>query len=242
MCGRYGLTAEQEAVAAAFGVTTLLVDHVPRYNIAPTQDAPVVVRGGTERRLVPQRWGLIPPDETDLRRGARLINARSETVSTRPTFRDAWRKGQRCVVPATGFFEWSRPEGGWGARIPYWIHMEDERPFGLAGIWDCSGPPSDPIQSFAILTAEPNDLVSPIHDRMPVILGDAAAWEAWMDPQAPWWQIKRLFAPRRSDDLEARRVSTFVNNPRNEGPECIEPTGLRAARRRTALRLPPLPR
>lgn len=222
MCGRFTLTIEQEALSAAYGVERLLLDHQPRYNIAPTQDVAVLLGGDAGRRIEAFRWGLVPSWAKDPGIGNRMINARSETVSQRPSFRTAWKHRRRCLILADGFFEWKNPRKGKGAKEPYWIHLEDRRPFGFAGLWEIWKGEGKEVQSCTILTGPPNELVKPIHDRMPVILGDPEEWEAWVDPEVPPEEVEELFRPYPEDQMAAHQVSTYVNSPRNQGPECVE--------------------
>lgn len=206
----------------AYPADVVLVEHRPRYNIAPTQDAPVVVSDGHRRFLAPFRWGLVPHWADDPAMGNRLINARAESVGSRSAFRDAWQAGRRCLVLADGFYEWRRPEDGGGPKQPYWIRRADRRPFGFAGLWERWGPRRDPLRSFTILTTDANELVRPVHDRMPVIL-DERGWERWIDPMATPEDVRDLLRPYASEALEAVPVSTLVNDSRNEEPGCIAP-------------------
>jgi putative SOS response-associated peptidase YedK len=223
MCGRYGLTIEQEALAVAYGVDALLTDHQPRYNIAPTQTVPAIVEGNGQRRVGGLRWGLIPSGATDPSVGNRMINARSETVGVRGAFRRAWSQRRRCLILADGFYEWRKPPSGKGPKVPHWIRMADGRPFGFAGLWERWRGKGEEIRSCTILTTDANELVLPIHDRMPVILGHPEEWDAWIDPSIPSPELDGLFRPYEPEDMAVRRVSTYVNNPANEGPACIDP-------------------
>jgi putative SOS response-associated peptidase YedK len=219
MCGRYGLTAHREQLDDAYPVDVVLVDHHPRWNIAPTQDAPILLSDGRERRIEAFRWGLVPHWAKEPSMGARMINARAETVATKPAFRDAWEGRRRCLVLADGFYEWRKPASGKGPRTPFWIEMADGRPFALAGLWERWGPRDAPLHTFTILTTDPNALVQPIHDRMPVVL-DRAVWERWVDPGVASAGLGEMLRAYPAEDMRAREVGTYVNNPRNEGPEC----------------------
>lgn len=227
MCGRYGLTIDQEAIAVAFGVDRVLVEHHPRYNIAPSQPVPALVDGRHGRRVVDLIWGLVPHWADDPRIGFKTINARSESVATRPSFREAWARPRRCVLLADGFYEWAPSEEQGGKKRPHWITMADGRPFGFAGLWESwRGPESDetgPLLTCTILTTSASDLLAPIHSRMPVILGEADAWNAWADPAVPSDDLRGLLGPFDPDAMRTRPVGTFVNNVRNEGPDCIAP-------------------
>lgn len=214
MCGRYSLSSNAELVRETFDVDES-AELPPRWNVAPTQEAPVVRRSTSgARRLHLLRWGLIARGATSA--AAAQINARSETVETLPAFRDAFRE-RRCLVPADGFFEWLRLEG---QRHPFHIRRRDRLPFAFAGLWGRWQPKHDlPVESFTILTCPPSDLVRPLHDRMPVIL-PSAAWEAWLSP-AEATELRELLVPWAGDELEAVPVSSAVNRADSEGSECI---------------------
>ncbi|UCE59119.1 MAG: SOS response-associated peptidase [Phycisphaerales bacterium] len=178
MCGRFTLTASGEVVAECFGLAATPGIH-PNDNVAPTQSSPVVRldQGTGERRLELLRWGLIPSWAKDPAIGSRMINARAETVATKPSFRSALRH-RRCLVVADGFYEWQKVEGR-KRKQPYHIRLNDGRPFAFAGLWErWERPDGDPLDSFTVITTEPNELLRPVHDRMPVILhaGDYAQW------------------------------------------------------------------
>lgn len=229
MCGRYTLTAPADELVEVFDVDALTFDDwPPRYNLAPTQDAPVIVRGHSgERRMGTMRWGLVPAWADDPSIGGRLINARSETAAKKPAFRDAF-EARRCLVPADGFYEWQKrtaPAGGKPVKVPWWIHRPDRRPFAFAGLWERwrADVEAAPLVTFTILTTEPNERVRALHDRMPVILPDRAAEERWLAPGAGAEELAALLRPAPDDYLEAWPVSTAVNRPANDGPELVEP-------------------
>ncbi|MGH6931882.1 MAG: SOS response-associated peptidase [Dongiaceae bacterium] len=217
MCGRYSLTTPVEAMRRLFDFAES-PNLAPRYNIAPTQEAPVLRRdeqGG--RHLAQLRWGLIPSWAKDSAIGNRLINARGETVASKPAFRGAFN-ARRCLVPADGFYEW-RAEGG--TKQPWRIALAENGPFAFAGLWErwLDKTENRPIESFTIVTTDANEVLRPIHDRMPVILaaGDHECWLASSDPQ----QLAGLLRPYAGAGLRAYRVSTAVNSPRNDTPACI---------------------
>jgi len=196
----------------------------PRFNIAPSQPAPVVrlapQQPEPQRQLVWLRWGLIPGWAKDPAVGNRMINARSETVAEKPAYRAALRR-RRCLVAADGFYEWQRTGG---RKQPYLIRMHDESPFAFAGLWEAwEGAEGACVESCTLLTTEPNELMRPIHNRMPVILAPEH-YRRWLDPavQQPELLLP-LLRPYPGDQLRADPVSTFVNNPAHEGPRCIEP-------------------
>ena len=219
MCGRFTLTTNLGAIAARFGVARFLEEVGPRYNIAPTQTVIVVNDDGT-RHLTRMQWGLIPSWAKDPAIGNRMINARAETVATKPAFRAALRK-RRCLIPADGFFEWT-PAGR--RKQPVYITLKTREPFSFAGLWESwTSPEGEEIWSCTIITTEANELLKPIHDRMPVILAkDAEA--VWLDPtiQDPE-RLLPLLKPYQAEEMEVYAVSTKVNSPTNDGPECIEP-------------------
>lgn len=219
MCGRFTLTTNLGAIAARFGVTRFLEEVGPRYNIAPTQPV-IVVNDDGSRHLTEMRWGLIPSWAKEPTIGNRMINARAETVATKPAFRAALRK-RRCLIPADGFYEWQQV----GRRKqPVYITLKTREPFSFAGLWETwTSPDGEEIKTCTIITTEANDLMKPIHDRMPVILTpDAEA--VWLDPaiQDPA-RLLALLTPYPSEAMEVYPVSTSVNNPSNDGPECVTP-------------------
>jgi putative SOS response-associated peptidase YedK len=219
VCGRFTLTLPPDLIAEAFGL-----DDVPileaRYNIAPTQPVVVVrrLRPGGPRQLDRLRWGVTLPSGEGSRRSGPVINARSESVATRPAFRDAFRR-RRCLVPADGFYEWAP---GAGRRQAFHITRKDGRPLAFAGFWEPAGRDGAPA-SAVILTTEPNDLLRPIHDRMPVIV-DPADYERWLAPEgAPTEPLAGLLKPYPAEPLAARAVGPAVNNAQNEGVACLDP-------------------
>lgn len=214
MCGRYSLTTPVEAVGRLFEVAER-PNLPPRYNIAPSQQAPVVradAAGG--RVLAPMRWGLIPSWAKEAKIGYRMINARAETVAGKPAFRGAFRH-RRCLVPADGFYEW-RKLGA--TKQPYRITRADGAPFAFAGLWErWRAPDGAVIDSFTIITTVANETLRPIHERMPVIL-DPADFGAWLEAGG----VGRL-VPYAGAELAAIPVSTRVNSPKNDDPACIAP-------------------
>ncbi len=213
MCSRYFLDADGNVIAYTFRVPA--DDRViKRYNIAPTQDAPVVRALGTDRELAMLRWGLVPPWAKELAVGTRMINARGESVETKPAFREAM-KARRCLVPATGFYEW---QGVAGRKQPYAITLPDRPLFAFAGLWESWRPrDGETIETFTILTTEPNETIAKIHDRMPAILPKEAE-EAWLRGEAA--EAASLVKPY-AGAITMRAVSRFVSSSRNEGPECL---------------------
>lgn len=220
MCGRFKFVSIDEEAAAAFGVP--FVPPNPRYNIAPTQRAATVrVAPAGGREWADLRWGLVPFFSKDASGGARLINARSETVAERPAFRDAFRR-RRCLVPADGFYEWSAPEDG--RRRPFLIRRVDRRTFAFAGLWERWSPDGEEaLETFTILTTSPNAVVGRLHDRMPVVL-PRDAFGPWLDPDLRDPAALRSFlAPAPDAEWEALPVGHFVNRPTLDAPVCAEP-------------------
>ncbi|MDX2170044.1 MAG: SOS response-associated peptidase [Deltaproteobacteria bacterium] len=219
MCGRFTLTSSGRRLQQRFALAAAPADPPPRYNIAPSQPVLVIPNRPT-RRLRPARWGLIPHFADDPRVGHRHINARAETLATRPAFRAAFAR-QRCLIPSDGFYEWRR---GARAREPFHIRPRDGEPLAFAGLWDVWRPASgEPIASCTIITTGANPLLAPIHDRMPVIL-PPDAWDTWLDPAAcDPFALRPLLVPCPDDWLEAYPVSSLVNAPAHEDPACIAP-------------------
>jgi len=219
MCGRYSLSTSPETIAEIFGVQHI-TQFEPRYNIAPTQIVPIVrLEPKTdERRIDLLKWGLVPSWADDPSIGSRMINARSETVAEKPSFRSAF-KSRRCIVPVDGFYEWRKTGGG---KIPHLIRRESGAPFGFAGLWEQWKGPSETIESFSILTTEANDLMRPIHDRMPVIL-QTDDYEPWLDSKTTAQALHDLLRPEEDGKLVAFPISTRVNSPANDDPTIQKP-------------------
>jgi putative SOS response-associated peptidase YedK len=178
MCGRYTLSTSIESLAEEFGIAGPLPELQPSYNVAPTQEVPAVVAGGGGgRRLEMLRWGLIPSWADEAGIGARMINARSETVAEKPSFRRAFKE-RRCLIPADGFYEWQKTNGG---KQPYYLRMKSGRPFAFAGLWESWNGDGNEIRSCTILTTNPNNIAREVHNRMPVIL-PPEVYEIWLDP------------------------------------------------------------
>lgn len=221
MCGRFVQATPGEVIAEVFGLPEV-PRLAPRYNLAPTQNAAVVRPEESGRKLVLCRWGLIPSWAKDETLGNRLINARAETLSEKPAFRRALAS-RRCVIPATGFYEWKR-EGT--TKTPYFVRLASGLPMGLAGLWERWQPPEGPVvESFAIVTTEANRFMAGIHDRMPAILLPEAL-ALWLDPELrDSARLQKLLAPAPEGWLEAYPVSRKVNSPAYDAPDCLEPVG-----------------
>ena len=217
MCGRFTLSQSINAIASAFNIAQI-PPLEPRYNIAPTQLIPSILSAlGGEKQLQMLRWGLIPSWAKDAKISAKLINARAETVSEKPSFKAAFKR-RRCLIIADGFYEWQRQEN---KKQPYYFRLQNLQLFAFAGLWEqWKSPDEDIISSCTILTTEANDLLRPIHDRMPVIL-ESKDYELWLDSEAQQPQLQQLLRPYQADLMTSYSVSTKVNNPKNNTPECI---------------------
>jgi putative SOS response-associated peptidase YedK len=218
MCGRFTLTSSPAELRREFLLADWPAERRPRYNIAPTQDVAALRGVADERHLAWLRWGLVPAWATDVRVGARMINARGETVAAKPAFRSAFRR-RRCLVLADGFYEWrAEPDG----KVPVWVHRRDGAPFAFAGIWErCERAGEEPIESCAIITGPADAFMQPVHDRMPVILGREQR-ERWLE-DAPEAELLKLLRATPSADLQMHAVSRLVNSPRNDVPACCAP-------------------
>lgn len=222
MCGRYTLTVSTDDLLHHFKARGD-IEFSPRYNIAPTQSAPVVfLDEAGQRRLELFRWGLVPFWAKDIKIGNRMINARSETVAEKPAFRASFRN-KRCLVPATGFFEWRSEDG---AKQPYYIHGVSGELVAFAGLWDrwVSKESGEVVCSYTILTTDANARVEPLHDRMPVLL-DRADYDAWLAPDADLDPLAKLLHPAAEDRLDYFAVGREVNRPITDEPSLIVPIG-----------------
>ncbi|MFQ5612923.1 MAG: SOS response-associated peptidase [Anaerolineae bacterium] len=218
MCGRFTLTANAEAIQAAFNVQTINAELLPRYNIAPTQPVAVVLSNG-ERHLEMFRWGLIPFWAKDPAIGNRMINARAETVAEKPSFKTPL-KHKRCLVVSDGFYEWRKEESG---KTPMYIRLASGEPFAFAGLWDTWSKQDEPLNSCTIITTAPNEFMAPIHNRMPAILTPEAI-DVWLDPsETNPERLLPLLRPYPPESMTAHAVSRLVNSPANDVPACIEP-------------------
>jgi putative SOS response-associated peptidase YedK len=225
MCGRYTITVSLEELMVRYLVgETSVPYHRPNYNVAPGQMVLAVVRGSGGNRLGELKWGLIPSWAEDERIGYRMINARSETAASKPAFRQPMRR-QRCLIPADGFYEWQKRGNG---KQPMRIVMKDRSLFSMAGLYESwVGPDGRKVNTCTILTTEPNELMAPIHDRMPVILRKEDE-DLWLDrtTEEPA-HILPLLRPYPSSELMAYPVDPAVGNVKNDGAELITPLPLR---------------
>ena len=224
MCGRFTLQSPADDIRYLFDLEDP-VDLPPRYNIAPTQDVACIVRprGEDRRRLRMMRWGLVPFFAKDPSVGSRMINARSETVAEKSSFREAFQR-RRCLVVADGFYEWEKTAAG---KQPWHIRRKDRGVLAFAGLFERWRPSSGrALETCTIVTTRANELVLPLHDRMPVVL-DVRHFDLWLDPEegSPALLLP-LLTPCASVEMEAVRVSRLVNSPANDDPRCLEPAGI----------------
>ena len=227
MCGRITSTFEFGDLSVRWNLHDDLPMYSRRYNIAPEQVSPstenkvaVILRHGGENACRLMHWGLIPNWAKDPSVGNRMINARAESLTKKPAFRQLVET-RRCIVPADGFYEW-RKEGK--RKVPMWVHLKNREPFGLAGLWDVwRNPSGSRVESFTIITTEPNELIRLIHNRMPVILRREDE-EEWLDvSRTRFGKARSLLKPHPAELMDAYDVSPLVNSAKYDGPECVEP-------------------
>ena len=211
MCGRYTITTSPQQLALRFGASEPAEGLEPRYNAAPSQRLPVITNDHpSEIELF--RWGLIPFWAKDPKIGYRMINARLETADSKPSFREAWKK-RRCLVLADGFYEWQKTPDG---KVPTRITLHDEEPFAMAGLWESwHDPEGEELRTFTILTTEPNELLAPIHNRMPVILQPDYERE-WLSGVTDEVALSELLGPYPADEMAAYPVSSRVGSPKHD--------------------------
>jgi putative SOS response-associated peptidase YedK len=220
MCGRYSITTPVEALRQVFRFTGPALNLQPRWNVAPTQDAPVVRLGKDgQRELRMLRWGLVPFWSKDDKGGARMINARGETVAEKPAFREAF-KARRCLVPADGFYEWETL-GDSPSKQPLLFRRTDGKPFAFAGLWERWRPKDggEAVETFTIVNTAANEIMAQYHDRVPIVLA-SHDYAAWLDPDA---DPRPLLKAPPSEWFAATRVSTRVNSVRNDDAACVAP-------------------
>jgi putative SOS response-associated peptidase YedK len=219
MCGRFSLVVPERFFSRVF-LFEDLPEMQPDYNIPPGVDIWAVRKSppSKEAEVARLRWGLVPFWAKDPKIGNRMINARSETAAEKPAFRAAF-KSRRCLIPADGFFEWKR---NGKSRTPYYIHLKDQKPFAMAGLWErWTSPDGADLDTCTILTTTPNERMQELHDRMPVILQEDTM-ETWLDEKTSLDDLHRLTMPYPAGNMTAYPVSFLVNSPRNNGPECLE--------------------
>jgi putative SOS response-associated peptidase YedK len=217
MCGRFTLRTNPRDWAEVFAVLRESEDEwSPRYNIAPTQKV-LCVRDGEQREFFSPRWGLIPSWAKDAKIGAQCINARVETVDTKPAFRSAFKK-RRCLVMADGFYEWRKED-----KQPYFVTLKSGEPMAFAGLWETWRPPDGPVESCTICTTDANDMMGRLHDRMPVILPRNVV-DHWLDPKVTDpEELKPMLLQFPGGEMQSWPVSKAVGNVRNQGPTLVEP-------------------
>jgi putative SOS response-associated peptidase YedK len=223
MCGRFVSVSSPALIAERFGVDEVALEsHEADYNVTPRAEIYVVrERSDHRRQLGLLRWGLVPSWAKDVKIGDRMINARAETVAEKPSYRSALLK-HRCIIPADGFYEWKRTSG---AKQPMFIHRRDGEPLAFAGLWAAWHDPTKPegewLRTCTIITTKANAAVEQIHDRMPVVLPEAA-WDRWLDPDCRELDVVRgLLVPELADAFDVYPVSDAVNRPVNNGPELV---------------------
>ncbi|MEE8332186.1 MAG: SOS response-associated peptidase [Acidimicrobiia bacterium] len=221
MCGRFVLSQRASVYADWFGAGVIKTEELaPNYNVAPTDLVYAVAEYQGDRQLGSFRWGLVPWFSKDRKTAARHINARVETVATKPSFKDSFTT-KRCLVPADGFYEWQRMDKG---KLPHYIHSTDGGPLAFAGLWASWKDPQteERFKTCTILTGEPTELVKPIHDRMPVMI-DRSLWDAWLGPSDDVEELLGLLRSRKPVEVALHPVSSLVNSVKNNLPELIEP-------------------
>jgi putative SOS response-associated peptidase YedK len=223
MCGRFVSASSPDEIARYFDAEAPEALLEPSYNVAPTNDVYAVLNDGGVRRLDAFHWGLVPIWAKDPRQGSKMINARAETLAAKNAYKPAFKR-RRCIIPADGFYEWTKVPGQ-KTKQPHFIHRPDGEPLAFAGLWEVwRGPDKqgDPLRSCTIVTTSANETMQPLHDRMPVIL-PASAWEEWLDPANDDIEtLGKLLVPAPPEIIVTHPVSTEVNTVRNKGAELIE--------------------
>lgn len=217
MCGRYTITLEPADFEVELGISDFPPDFAPRYNVAPTQQV-VAVRDSEAKKAEWLKWGLIPYWAKDPSIGARMINARSETLREKPSFRQAFER-RRCLILADGFYEWQKHEGR--PSTPFYIQLKEGKPFAFAGLWEKWQSAEEEIISCTIITCAANEMIKPVHDRMPVILDKTTAWN-WLNPASPE-ELSGYLVPYPSEDMQMVQIGTAINNSHVESPDLIIP-------------------
>lgn len=221
MCGRYNLITDADALIDFFEIEQSLLEpaeSTPRYNIAPNQQVPIVRSSDNRRELLLARWGLVPHWSKEANPKYSTINARAETVAEKPSYREAFRR-KRCLIPATGFYEWKREND---YKTPYHIQLVNGGLFSFAGLWDHWERQGEGFDSCSIIVTAANQVMQPIHQRMPVILNQSE-YKTWLNPAFDnRARLESMLLPF-AGSLKAYPVSTLVNNPRNDNPDCTAP-------------------
>ncbi len=223
MCGRFTNTAKKEEISIEFKVGAKNPDiYQARYNIAPSQMIEAVIEPKGERLLENLKWGLIPHWAKDPHIGSRMINARAETLCEKPSFREAF-KSRRCIIPASGFYEWQKK--GADGKQPYFFYLKEKDVFGFAGLWESwiDQTTGQEIDTCTIITTEANELLKPVHDRMPVIL-KSESYEQWLDAkEKDTDKMQKMLVPFPADEMASHAVSKSVNVPSADSEELIKP-------------------
>lgn len=223
MCGRFTNKAKPEQIKTEFKVGTKNPDiFQPRYNIAPTQMIDVVFEPETERIISQLRWGLVPSWAKEAPTSKILINARAETLTEKPSFREAF-KSRRCIIPATGFYEWQKK--GTGAKQPFYFYLKDKEVFGFAGLWEewLDKQTGEMLETCTIITTEANEVLKPVHERMPVIL-KPENYDEWLDAKVKDTdRLQELLKPYFAKEMDSHPVSKSVNIPESNSAELILP-------------------
>jgi putative SOS response-associated peptidase YedK len=219
MCGRFTITLDPADLQQELDLSNMPSEWRPRYNVAPTQEIPIV-NDAQDRNVKMMHWGLIPFWAKEKSIGVRMINARSETLSEKPAFRQAFIH-RRCLVLADGFYEWQRKDPT-APKVPMYFQLKDSKPFAFAGLWEnWHETPEKDLLSCTIITCSPNELVAKIHDRMPVILDKQNCWK-WLEEKDPI-KLQGMLSPYPAEKMQAYTVGRYVNNPKVDSAECILP-------------------
>lgn len=222
MCGRFVQKAKPKEIEKEFSLKVKDESiFEPRYNIAPTQNIPAILEKDGERIVESLRWGLIPGWSKDDTFASKLINARAETLSEKASFKNAFRS-HRCIIPASGFYEWQKQAKG--AKQPFYFYLKDKEVFGFAGLYEqwLDKESGEQIETFTIITTEANEVLKPVHDRMPVIL-KPKDYDQWLNAKVKdTSKLQKLLAPYPADEMDSYKVSKNVNSPSNDLSELIE--------------------
>ena len=219
MCGRFTLTYKTKELQLLFGLPETTLDWQPRYNIAPSQPIAAIL-DNKSKNIEFLRWGLIPGWAKDITIGNRLINARSETIMEKPSFKNAFKR-RRCLILADGFYEWKRSPSKGGSSTPFYFYLEEKQPFAIAGIWEIwHSPEGSEIWSAAIITCDANEILKPVHERMPVILDKEMMFDWLEDRSEP--ELVDMMRSYPSEKMRSHQVGKAVNSPFNDIPEGIQ--------------------
>lgn len=222
MCARFSLAKAKRELESRFPVDDAKgAEYEPSYNVAPSQSRPVITIAGDVRVLSLMRWGLVPEWAGDAKSGFKMINARAETLTEKASFKTPLRK-TRCLIPASGFYEWAHPNAK--TKIPYYFSLRGGGLFAFAGLYSVwHAGLSDELRTFTIITTEANEIMKPVHHRMPVILGRKDE-SRWLDPQITEPEaLLTLLKPYPAQEMECWQVSPYINSWKNQGPDCIRP-------------------